>query len=141
MESKLAVSFDFQKPAYIGTRQYTFENDNGVVFCVQFVQKKSHFNEYIVDLSIKDVDMDEYLTTNFGDVFRVMSTVVQILIDFVNNTSHAHQIEFVPVNEENQGYNRRLIVFQRYAKIFKQHTQWDYKIDGNTFILTKPIQR
>lgn len=133
----LAKPFSFQRPAYIGTRQYTFQNDEGKEYCVQFVQKKTHFNEYIVDLSIRDMDLDEYLTTNFGDVFRVLSTVVEILIDFIKNATHVIKIEFVPVGETDQQYNRRLIVFERYAKIFKQLTAWNYKIENTTFTLFK----
>lgn len=133
----LAQPFVFQRPAYIGTRQYTFENEEGKEYCVQFVQKKSHFNEYIVDLSIRDMDLDEYLTTNFGDIFRVLSTVVEILIHFIDHAPHALKIEFVPVGETNQEYNRRMVVFERYAKIFKQLTSWNYKIDNTTFTLFK----
>lgn len=137
LKRHLAKPFPFQRPVYIGTRQYTFENEEGKEYCVQFVQKKSHFNEYIVDLSIRDMDLDEYLTTNFGDVFRVMSTVVEILLDFIDNAPHTVKIEFVPVGETNQEHNRRLIVFERYAKIFMQISNWNYKIDNTTFTLFK----
>lgn len=133
----LAEPFVFHRPAYIGTRQYTFENEEGQEYCVQFVQKKTQFNAYIVDLSIRDMDLDEYFTTNFGDVFRVMATVVEILIDFIEHAPHATSIEFVPVNESDQEHNRRLIVFERYAKIFREITHWKYKIDNTTFTLYK----
>lgn len=138
--TSLAQAYNFHKPAYLGTRQYSFENENGVAYYVQFVQKKTQFNHYIVDLSIRDNDLDEYLTTNFGNVFRVMSTVVCILIDFIEHSNHVSQIEFVPISEANKNRNRRMIVFERYARIFRKLTGWEYQITNNTFRLYKAFK-
>ena len=137
MNISLAKAYKFSPPAFIGMRQYSFKNTSDDLYCVQFVQKKNNHAEYIVDLSIDDSDFDEYLTTNFGDIFRVMATVVHILIDFIEKTNYLKSIEFVPIEEKNKKVNRRLIVFERYAKIFCATTGWHYTINAGMITLLK----
>ncbi|MDF3027789.1 MAG: hypothetical protein K0S23_2096 [Fluviicola sp.] len=95
---------------------------------------------YIVDLSLKnyDQDQDEYQTMNTGDVYKVMATVISVLLDFITQTPYCQSIEFVPVSENHQLSNRRSILFLRYVQLFKTLTGWDYKINKGVFTLTRP---
>lgn len=133
-----ATPYPFQRPAFIGIREYSFVNLLGDEYSVQFVQKNSHIMNYIVDLSLKSHDRDEYQTMNTGDVYRVMATVVAILLDFIEQTPYCQSIEFVPVSENDQLFNRRSVLFLRYVQLFKTLTGWDYKINDGLFTLTRP---
>lgn len=133
-----ATSYPFQRPAFIGIREYSFVNLLGDEYSVQFVQKNSNIMNYIVDLSLKSHDRDEYQTMNTGDVYRVMATVVSILLDFIEQTPYCQSIEFVPVSENDQLFNRRSVLFLRYVQLFKTLTGWDYKINDGLFTLTRP---
>lgn len=133
-----ATPYPFQRPAFIGIREYSFVNLLGDEYSVQFVQKNSNIMNYIVDLSLKSHDRDEYQTTNTGDVYRVMATVVSILLDFIEQTPYCQSIEFVPVSENDQLFNRRSVLFLRYVQLFKTLTGWDYKINDGLFTLTRP---
>ena len=133
-----ATPYPFQRPAFIGIREYNFINSHGDEYSVQFVQKNNHIMNYIVDLSIKSHDQDEYQTMNTGDVYRVMATVVSILLDFIEQTPYCQSIEFVPVSENHQLSNRRSILFLRYVQLFKTLTGWDYKINDGVFTLSRP---
>ena len=133
-----AAPYPFQRPAFIGIREYSFINSHGDEYSVQFVQKNSHIMNYIVDLSLKNYDQDEYQTMNTGDVYKVMATVVSILLDFIEQTPYCQSIEFVPVSENHQLSNRRSILFRRYVQLFKTLTGWDYKINDGVFTLSRP---
>jgi len=133
-----ATPYPFQRPAFIGIREYSFTNSHGDAYSVQFVQKNNHIMNYIVDLSLKSHDQDEYQTMNTGDVYRVMATVVSILLDFIEQTPYCQSIEFVPVSENDQSSNRRSILFLRYVQLFKTLTGWDYKINDGVFTLSRP---
>lgn len=134
----LAAPYPFQRPAFIGIREYSFINSHGDAYSVQFVQKNNQITNYIVDLSLKNHDQDEYQTMNTGDVYRVMATVVSILIDFIEQTPYCQSIEFVPVSENHQLSNRRSALFLRYVQLFKVLTGWDYKINAGVFTLSRP---
>ncbi|WP_300356878.1 hypothetical protein [Fluviicola sp.] len=135
-----ATPYPFQRPAFIGIREYSFVNSHGDKYSVQFVQKNNHIMNYIVDLSLKnyDQDQDEYQTMNTGDVYKVMATVISVLLDFITQTPYCQSIEFVPVSENHQLSNRRSILFLRYVQLFKTLTGWDYKINKGVFTLTRP---
>jgi hypothetical protein len=133
-----AAPYPFQRPAFIGIREYSFVNSHGDEYSVQFVQKNSQIMSYIVDLSLKSHDQDEYQTMNTGDVYKVMATVVSILLDFITQTPYCQSIEFVPVSENDHLSNRRSVLFLRYVQLFKALTSWDYKINNGVFVLTRP---
>ena len=134
----LATPYPFQRPAFIGIREYSFVNSHGDKYSVQFVQKNNHIMNYIVDLSLKSYDQDEYQTMNTGDVYKVMATVISILLDFITQTPYCQSIEFVPVSENDQSSNRRSVLFLRYVQLFKTLPAWDYKINEGVFTLTRP---
>lgn len=133
-----ATPYPFQRPAFIGIREYSFVNSHGDNYSVQFVQKNNRITNYIVDLSIKNQDQDEYQTMNTGDVYRVMATVVSIILDFIEQTPYCQSIEFVPVSENDHLSNRRSTLFLRYVQLFKTLTGWDYKINNGVFTLSRP---
>lgn len=135
---KFATPYAFQRPAFIGIREYRFVNSLGDEYSVQFVQKNNQITNYIVDLSLKSQDQDEYQTMNTGDVYKVMATVVSILLDFIAQTPHCKSIEFVPVSENDHQSNRRSVLFRRYVQLFKTVTGWDYQINDGLFTLTRP---
>lgn len=134
----LADPYPFQKPAFICIREYSFTNSLGDEYSVQFVQKDKQRTDYIVDLSLKNQDQDEYETMNTGDVYKVMATVVCIVLDFIQQTPYCRNIEFTPVSENDRLANRRSVLFQRYVRFFKIMTGWDYRIKDGVFTLTRP---
>uniref|UniRef100_UPI0026063679 DUF6934 family protein n=1 Tax=Fluviicola sp. TaxID=1917219 RepID=UPI0026063679 len=81
-----ATPYPFQRPAFIGVREYSFINSLGDKYSVQFVQKNNRLTDYIVDLSLKNQDQDEYQTMNNGDVYKIMATVISIFLDFIQQT-------------------------------------------------------
>ncbi|AEA42712.1 hypothetical protein [Fluviicola taffensis] len=133
-----ATPYPFQRPAFIGIREYSFTNSLGDEYSVQFVQKNNQITNYIVDLSLRSEDRDEYQTMNTGDVYKVMATVIDILIDFIEHTTYCQSIEFVPVSESNHLSNRRSVLFLRYVQFFKKLTGWNYTVIDGVFTLTRP---
>lgn len=134
----LKSGYAFKKPNYIGLREYLFKTKTGEDFSVQFVRKQNNLSAFLIDFSIKNEELDEYQTINSDDIFRKMSTIVNIMLDFIENNPHCTILEFVPVEENDHKTNRRQKLFTRYAAIFCQLTGWKYTIQGNTFIIRQP---
>lgn len=134
--SQLIDPYPFEGPAYQSIRHYRLFNRNQMDYNVQFVKDASKPFFYYVDLSIKNGE-DEYETTNAGDVLRIMSTTLHIIIDFIQNNPSTEAISFTAIDEENQSINRRIHLFERSCQQFIAKIGWNYKLKGNSILLSK----
>ncbi|HRP52458.1 MAG TPA: hypothetical protein PLI97_03005 [Fluviicola sp.] len=136
-EHLLAEAYNYSIPLYKGIREYHFNSTSGNLYSVQFVQVKNNTSHFIVDLCLRDLEEDEYKTTNSDNIYRKMATLIAILLHFIQNNELCEAIEFTPVEEENKAVNRRLIVFRRYSQLFCKISGWHFQIIQGTFILSK----
>jgi hypothetical protein len=89
-----------------------------------------------MDLSLKNED-DEYATVKNGDPYKIMSTVLNILHDYLTQNPLIRCVVFTAVDEEDQKENRRLLLFERFCKQFRSMDGWNYQITNATITLTK----
>lgn len=134
--STLVVPYAFEAPAYQSIRYYRFFNEEGTEYHVQFVKDKQSVFNVFVDLSLKNTD-DEYATTNNGNVFRIMSTVVHILNHYISRNPTISRISLTAIEEENIDSNRRLLLFERFCKHFKSLNNWNYQVVGSVIELSR----
>lgn len=137
----LTNAYTYRPPNYIGIREYRFTTLAGEEYSVQFVKKEKQVNSFLVDFSLTDSEKDEYFTTNSGDVYRKMATLVAIILDFLEKNTLCESIEFVPVKEDAESTNRRQLLFTRYARIFGLISGWKYHIQQDTFVLQSPKKK
>jgi hypothetical protein len=98
----------------------------------------------------EEFEGEEYVTTNRGEVYRVMNTIVMIVKDFMEQHSKVNIYEFHAIDRDDEDEhaspaeinknkikgNARLKLYKRYLpKIFEQG--WSYNFDGNNAIVNK----
>ena len=93
---------------------------------------------------------EEYITTNRGEVYSVMNTIVTIIKDFMEQHSKVNIYEFNALDRDDEYKhssksevqknkirgNARLKLYKRYLpKIFGE--EWFFNFDGNNAIVNK----
>ena len=67
---------------------YYFETDSGLRYEVLFAKKKNNYLENIINFSVLNEEFDdEYSVTNRGEIYRVISTVIVIIL--IYHTSYS----------------------------------------------------
>ena len=75
-------------------------------------------------------------STNKGDQYKVMATVVKILKDFVNDHPKLDTIIYTPAKTRGPEDRGREILYKAYVN--KQISDWTYSILNGTVVLRKP---
>lgn len=128
--------YPYEAPAYQSIRYYRFFNEDGMEYNVQFARDQQVISKVFVDLSLKNED-DEYATVKTGDPYKIMSTILHILQDYLEQNPLLDCVIFTAVEEVDQKENRRLLLFERFCKQFRSMDGWNYHITGSTITLTK----
>jgi hypothetical protein len=84
---------------------------------------------------------EEYVETNKGEVYRVMSTLVKIIRMFIAEHPKVMIYEFTGLSREgepDEGTNARINLYKRYLPvIFPQEEGWSFSFKGSTSLVTK----
>ncbi len=134
--SKLVSPYPIQLPPYKSIRLYRFENVEHKIFTVQFVYPKLSKQHVYLDLSVKHVD-DEYAATNSGDIYRVMSTVVEILIHFIQKNPAICKISITVASLNEREFLQRMKLYLRYVSFFSEQFEWNFEIKGDLIHLSR----
>ena len=87
--------YDIKRPEIISGGTYYFETASGLVYQVTFGKKKKNYLGNILNFSvISDEYEDEYTETNKGEVYRIISTVTEIVRIFHENHPYSNSYEF-----------------------------------------------
>ncbi len=142
MEEKyLSKPFSIHYPDFGEVGVYHFVTASGINYEVMFGRKKDNpLNITVVFGVVNDeYDGEEYVETNKGEHYRVMSTVVNIIKHYMLQKPHLRLIEFSGVSrpEENEKqFNLRMRFFSRYLDIIFDRS-WQFRFDSNRVIVTK----
>ena len=113
---------------------YYFTTESGLKYEVLFAKKRENYLENIVNFSVIDEDFDdEYSETNRGEVYRVISTVTEIVRIYHENHAYSISYEFsgeYKENNENRESSIRTLLYYRKAKLLI-HEYWNVELDGN----------
>jgi hypothetical protein len=84
---------------------------------------------------------EEYVTTNRGEVYQVMNTIVEIVKNYMAEHPKVNIYEFNAVGREGEDENvenARMALYRRFLpKIFEEG--WKFKIDGNFALVTRAL--
>jgi len=87
--------YEIKRPEILSGGTYYFETDSGLVYQVTFGKKKKNYLGNILNFSvISDEYEDEYSETNKGEVYRIISTVTEIVRIFHENHPYSNSYEF-----------------------------------------------
>jgi hypothetical protein len=143
-----------------GTYTYNFKSDNGEYVVnafiktiptespFQFLNKvtKGKYDMYVAfGFDLKGGKME---TTNFQEHYRIMATIMEIIIDFVNtiddnvNNVTIREIQFFPKADKGPGNNtdsKRGKLYKAYMEknINKLHKKYNFRSTADTLYLTR----
>jgi hypothetical protein len=98
---------------------YYFTTESGLQYQVRFGKKRDNVLENIINLSVMSEEFeDEYSETNRGELFRIISTVIEIIRLYHENHLHSVSYEFTGEFKETrdtQPASIRSRLYYRYA--------------------------
>jgi hypothetical protein len=130
--------YPYSSPQNKGKNQeYTFETDSGLNYVVKF--HKFEFSP-LADVSFYFTDPNNssqdksYInvhlnTANKGEVFSVMSTITQIVKDYLNDNPDMNALSIMPTKDSSKD-NRRFNLYMAYIKQQLDPSQFDVEIDS-----------
>lgn len=120
---------------------YYFNTKSGLRYEVRFGRLQDNIlHANIVFGVINDeFEGEEYITTNRGEVYQVMNTIVEIVKNYMREHPKVNVYEFNAVDKEGETdttQNSRMLLYKRFLpRIFEDN--WKFKIEGNFALVTK----
>lgn len=136
--------FPIQAPAIKSGEMYYFETGSGLRYQVLFAKKKKSYLENIVNFSVLSEEFeDEYSETNRGEIYRVISTVVEIIRLYhayhSYSTSYEFSGEFKKGNENRKTSIRTLLYYRKAREIM--NPCWEIEMKGNRVVVHRKKRR
>lgn len=147
-----ASIFSIEYPPIKSAGVYYFNTSSGLRYEVRFGRRQDNILHSTIVFGVinEEFEGEEYVTTNRGEVYRVMNTIVKIVKDFMEQHPKVNIYEFHAIDRDDEEKhseetetqknkiksNARLKLYKRYLpKIFEQG--WSFNFDGNNAVVTK----
>lgn len=143
--------FPIEYPPIKSAGVYYFNTSSGLRYEVRFGRRQDNILHSTIVFGVvnEEFEGEEYVTTNRGEVYRVMNTIVMIVKDFMDQHQKVNIYEFHAIDRDDEEMhtnaetqknkikgNARLKLYKRYLpKIFEEG--WNFNFDGNNAIVTK----
>ncbi len=143
MNEGLTHSFKIIHPAIPSAGIYFFTTDSGVKYEVRFGRRKDNILHATIVFGVinDEFEGEEYVETNRGEVYRVMSTLVQVIRIFMKEHPKVMIYEFTGiarVGEPDEGATARANLYKRYLPIiFPSSEGWTFKFQGSNVVVTR----
>ena len=150
--TETASIFDIEYPPIKSAGVYYFNTSSGLRYEVRFGRRQDNILHSTIVFGVinEEFEGEEYVTTNRGEVYKVMNTIVMIVKDFMIQHPKVNIYEFHAIDRDDEDKhaqqleskkntikgNARLKLYKRYLpKIFEQG--WNFNFEGNNAIVTK----
>ena len=123
-------------PAIPSAGVYYFNTKSSLRYEVRFgrLQDNILHTNIVFGVINEEFEGEEYITTNRGEVYQVMNTIVEIIKNYM--TEHTKFNAIGREGEDGKIENARMCLYKRFLpKIFSQ--DWKFKIEGNIALVTK----
>jgi len=143
--------FPIEYPPIKSAGVYYFNTSSGLRYEVRFGRRQDNILHSTIVFGVinEEFEGEEYVTTNRGEVYRVMNTIVMIVKDFMEQHQKVNIYEFHAIDRDDEEErpsqqeqknkikgNSRLKLYKRYLpKIFEKG--WNFNFDGNNAIVSK----
>lgn len=144
--------FTIEFPPIKSAGVYYFNTSSGLRYEVRFGRRQDNILHSTIVFGVinEEFEGEEYVTTNRGEVYKVMNTIVMIVRDFIDQHSKVNIYEFHAIDRDDEEEhcsekeqkknkikgNARLKLYKRYLpKIFERG--WNFNFEGNNAIVTK----
>lgn len=119
---------------------YYFMTESGLQYQVRFGKKRDNFLGNIINFSVLgDEFEDEYTETNRGEIYRIISTIIEIVRIYHANHLHSNTYEFsgeFKDSRDTQAASIRSRLYYRYA-VRCLNKDWEPLMEGNKVIIRK----
>jgi len=118
---------------------YHFTTDSGLEYEVRVGKIKNSLSRVVNFNVLNDEYADnEYAATNKGEIYRVVSTVIEILKMYMNIHELVKQYEFSgEFKNENEGYETSIRTRFFCRGLARAFPTWDVRIESNHGVLSK----
>ena len=143
--------FPIEYPPIKSAGVYYFNTSSGLRYEVRFGRRQDNILHSTIVFGVinDEFEGEEYVTTNRGEVYRVMNTIVMIVKDFMEQHQKVNIYEFHAIDRDDEDDrpsqqeqknkikgNSRLKLYKRYLpKIFEKG--WNFNFDGNNAVVSK----
>jgi len=117
---KLVYNFNVQGQEYRVTINEFGDNGEDIMF----------------DFNKVESPEDTYLDTNLGHQYRILSTVVAIMKEYIKEHPDTKELTYIPVKTQGEDDSRREKLYKAYIQ--KIVPNWKYTKNHEFIILTKP---
>ena len=132
--------FPIKVPEIQSGDTYYFTTESGLQYQVRFGKKRDNYLGNIINFSVLSEEFeDEYSETNRGDIFRIISTIIEIIRIYHENHVHSDTYEFTGEFKETrdtQTASIRSRLYYRYARRCLDEG-WEPVLEGNKVIIRK----
>ena len=119
---------------------YYFTTKSGLQYQVRFGKKRDNFLGNIINFSVLSEEFeDEYSETNRGEIYCIISTIIEIIRIYHENHVHSDTYEFTgefKETRETQTASIRSRLYFRYAERCLDES-WEPKLEGNKVIIRR----
>ena len=132
--------YDIIVPEIESGDTYYFTTDSGLKCQVRFGKKRDNYLGNIINFSVLSEEFeDEYSETNRGEIYRIITTIIEIICIYHNFHEHSDTYEFsgeFKDKHETQAASIRSRLYYRHAmRILKDN--WKANIEGNKVTIHK----
>lgn len=147
-----ASIFTIEYPAIKSAGVYYFNTSSGLRYEVRFGRRQDNILHSTIVFGVinEEFEGEEYVTTNRGEVYKVMNTIVMIVKDFMIQHPKVNIYEFHAIDRDDEEKhtlqleskkntikaNARLKLYKRYLPKIFEHG-WNFNFEGNNAIVTK----
>jgi hypothetical protein len=130
-----------KKPNIESGDTYYFQTDSGLSYQVTFGKKKNNYLSNIVNFSVlSDEYEDEYSETNRGEVYRIISTMIEVFQIYHENHRYSNSYEFSgefkDIRDEKE-ISIRTRLYYRVALRVIDLDYWNIDLFGNKVVITR----
>lgn len=135
--------YKIEYPAIPSAGVYYFNTDSGLRYEVRFGRRQDNILHATIVFGVvnDEFEGEEYVTTNRGEVYKVMSTISEIVRIFmrVHPKIMIYEFHAVDRDDEDQGHvNARMYLYTRYLPQIFDNT-WEITSSGNNAIVKKKM--
>jgi len=145
MEEGRVKEYKIIVPAISTAGVYYFTTDSGVQYEVRFGRRQDNILHATIVFGVinEEYEGEEYILTNKGELYRVMTTIVLVVKMFMREHPKMTTYEFTGLAKEDEPEDKltsRINLYKRYLpRIFDDEWKLDYS-RGNTIVVSSPIK-
>ena len=128
-------------PAIPSGQVYRFITVHDVEYEVRFGRKKDDIFHAVVVFGVlnEEYEGEEYVVTNKGDAFRVMTTIAEVIRMYLKEHPNMHTIEFTGVmrEDETEEMSKRTKLYLRFLPRVFDLSTWEATITGNRILVNR----